>query len=138
LPTLATPGVQADADVEMRLAFGLPFLLHLADSLHHFQRGIASSGRVAGFFEGRTPESHHRVANVFVKSAVMFENQTSHVRKILVQEIRQILSVQFLGNGGETSNIAEHDGNVGFLWFDKTRIDEQAADDFRTEILTKR
>src|SRR6266446_1691023 len=123
-------GVQPNANVEMRLAFGFPFLLHLADALHHFQYGITGSGRVAGFFKGRAPEGHHRVADVLVESAMVLENQAGHVRKILVQEIREILSVQFCGNGREAANIAEHHGNVGFLWFYKTRIDEQAADDF--------
>src|SRR5256886_12633674 len=79
---------------------------------------------------GRAPEGHHRVADVLVESAMVLENQAGHVRKILVQEIREILSVQFFGNGREAANIAEHHGNVGFLWFYKTRIDEQPADDF--------
>ena len=92
---------------------------------------------MAGLLERRSPEGHHRVANVFVESAVVFENQTSHVRKILVQEIREILSVEFLGNSREAANIAEHDGNVGFLWFHKTRIDEQAADHFGAEVLAE-
>src|SRR6266436_6246079 len=93
-------GIQADADVEMRLAFSFPFLLHLSDAVHHFQSCIAGSRGMARFFEGRAPEGHDGVADVLVESAVVLENEAGHVRKILVQEIREILSVEFFGNGG--------------------------------------
>src|SRR5882762_2172549 len=100
-------GVQADADVEMRLAFGFPFLLHVADALHHFQSCMAGSGRVAGFFEGRAPESHDGVADVLVESAVVLEDEAGHVREVLVEKKGQVLGVEFFGYGGKAADVAE-------------------------------
>jgi len=68
----------------------------------------------------------------------MIEDETGHVRQVLVQEKRQLLCVEFFGNRGEAANVAEHHGDLGLLRFDEPRIDEQTANDFRAEILTKR
>src|SRR5882724_4693205 len=87
-----------------------------------------------GSSKGAPPEGHHRVANVLVQSAVVFENKAGHVRKILIQKIREILSVQFFGNGRETADVAEHHGDIGFFRFDEARIYQQAPDDFGAEV----
>ncbi len=102
-------GVEADADVEMRLAFGFPLFLQLADALHHVQRRFAGAVGVAGFFEGRAPEGHYRVADVFIERALAIENDAGHIGKIEIQECREILCVEFFGNGGEAADVAEHD-----------------------------
>src|SRR5258708_14655147 len=97
----------------MRLALGFPFLMHLADTLHHFQRGVASPCGVARFFEGRTPEGHDGVAAVLVEGAMVIKNEAGHVREILIEKERQVLGVELFGNGREAAGVAEHYGNGG-------------------------
>ena len=121
----------------MRLAFGFPLFLHLADSVHHPQRRFAGFCGVAGFLVWRAPESHHCVANVLVERAVIVENEAGHVRKILVQEKGQFLRVEFFGDGGEAPNVAEHNRDFSLLRLYKLWIDEQTPDDFRAEILAE-
>ena len=131
-------GVQADADIEMRLSFRRPLFLQLADAVHHLQCGFASLRRVPRFFEGRAPESHDRVADIFIERAVVIENQAGHVREVLVQKKRQFLGVEFFRNRREAPNIAEHHGDFRFLWLDQPPIHEQSADHFRAEVLAER
>ena len=121
----------------MRFALGFPFLLHFADAGHHFQRGVASPGGVAGFFERRAPEGHHGITNVFVERAVVIEYEAGHIREILVEEKGQVLGVEFLRNGGKAADVAEHHGNVGFSRLDELRINKQPANDFRAEVLAE-
>ncbi len=80
------------------------------------------------FFERRAPEGHHRVADVFVERPVDLEDDARHVRKILIEEEREFLRVQFFRNGGEAANVAEHHGDVGFLWVNEPRIRPEAAE----------
>src|SRR6266403_2008355 len=60
-------GVQTYANVETRFALGFPFLLHFADALHHFQRGVARPARVSRLFERGAPESHNGITDVLVE-----------------------------------------------------------------------
>ena len=122
----------------MWLAFGFPYFLQFANVLHHLQCRVAGLCGVADFFEGRAPEGHDGIADVLVERTLVIKDQTGHVRKILVQEKRQVLRVEFFGNRGKAANVAEHHGDFGLLWLDELRIHQQAADDFRAEILAER
>src|SRR5207245_5374602 len=93
---------------------------------------------VPHYSEGRAAESQDGNANVHVERTLVIKDQTSHVRKILVQKKRQVLRVEFFGNRGKAANVAEHHGDFGLLWLDELRIHQQAADDFRAEILAER
>ena len=137
LPTLATP-VFKPMPMSRR---GLPSASHFfcisMDAGHHFQRSLAGLRSVVFVFERSAPESHNRVADIFVESTVVFENDLGHVGEILIEEKSEFLRVEFFRDGGEAANVAEHDGDFGFARFDEFGIEEQAANDFGTEILAK-
>src|SRR5258708_34725396 len=99
----------------MRFALAFPFLLHLADALHYFQRGVASACSVARFLERRPPEGHDRVIAVFVGRAMVLEDETGHVREILIVEERQGLCVEGYVKGVQAAIVAEDHGTSGMF-----------------------
>src|SRR5215472_15510871 len=119
----------------MWLALSLPLLLQFADAVHHFQGCLASLGGVAWFFEGRAPEGHNRVSDVLVERTLMIEDETGHIRKILVQEQRQVLCIELLGNGCEAADVAEHHRDVGLPWFHQTWVNQEPPDYLRANEL---
>src|SRR6266700_7375863 len=98
---------------------------------------MAGQHGVVCFFERSVPESHHGVTDVFVQGAAAFENDMGHIGKILIEEDGEFLSVKFFGNSGETANVAEHYGDFGLARFDELGIEQQAANNFRAEVLTE-
>ena len=70
--------------------------------------------------------------------AFELEDDLCHVGEVAVQKNRQLLCVQLFRNRGKAADVAEHDGDFGFARLDELRIQEQAPDDFRAQILSER
>src|SRR5882724_711949 len=98
---------------------------------------MAGQRGVVCFFERSVPESHDGVTDVFVERAAAFEDDMSHVGKILIEEDSEFLSVKFFRNSGEAANVAEHYGDCGLTRFDEFGIKQQAANNFRAEVLAE-
>ena len=104
----------------------------------HFERGVATLGRVVRLFKRRAPERHHRVADVFVERAVVAEDDLRHVRQIFVEQRGEFLRVQFFRNGGEPAHVAEHHGDFRLARLHQIGIFQQPANHFRAQILLER
>ena len=76
----------------------------------HRQRGADGVNRVIRIVQRRVPERHNRVADIFVDRAAVREHDVGHCREIFVDEPRQRLRIQLLGNGRKAAHIREHDG----------------------------
>ena len=91
--------------------------------------------RVAGIFKGRTPESHDRVADVFIEGALIAEDDAGHIGEIAVEQVGELLRVEFFGDAGEAANVAEQDGDLLLAGLHQLGVGEHAADDFRADVL---
>ena len=74
LPTIIGPGVDADADVELRQVLARASAFELLQLLEEAQRGAAGAQRVVLLIDRRAPEGHQRVADVLVERAALLED----------------------------------------------------------------
>ena len=54
-----------------------------------------------------TPEGHDHVADVFVDSAPVFEDQAGHRGEVLIEKPLQFVGAQGFGDGGETAYVGK-------------------------------
>jgi hypothetical protein len=109
------PGIDADADLEFRDAFGNQFRQHLAQPGFHLQGGLHGHVLVVLDRDRSVEEHHHAVADELVQGAAVGEHDGAHLGEVAVQQLRDSERRQGLGEGREPADVREQYGEVGFL-----------------------
>ena len=89
-------GIDADADVDDRLALPLPYLLKFPQAGHHIQRAGAGANRMIRLFHRRSVNRHNRISHIFVKRSVIFQDDFRHLSQIRIQEHDKALRLHAL------------------------------------------
>ena len=134
-PTEAMPVLMPMPISSTGLPLGAPLHLQFGQAREHVHGAQAAAFGVVGFVERSAPDGHHRVADIFIKRALMAKNYFSHFRKVTVEQVGERLRVECFGNGGEAANVAEEHGDFRLAGFHALRIAEQAANYFRADVL---
>src|SRR6185436_6948838 len=98
------PGVEADADVELRPAAGAELLAQLDALALHLDGGDDALARVVGVGHRSAPERHYGVADVLVERAAVVADDAAHRREVLVDVLLEVLRAEHLRDAGETAN----------------------------------
>jgi hypothetical protein len=79
-------GIDPDANIERHLALGDPTRIKFRECLPHLHSGSHGVDSVLPFTLSRdaAPLSHHGVADEFVQSPAILENDCDHLVKVLV------------------------------------------------------
>jgi len=103
-------GIEADANMQLRLALGDPFPVQLAQHTHHFDGRPGREHRVVVLRNRRAPECHDLVADVFIERPVIFKNDVGHRLQILVEVLDEGLRGKALGYGRKAPYIRKENG----------------------------
>ena len=89
-----------------------PFGVERRKAARHLQRARTTAERVILLRIRRAPESHDRVADVFVQRPIRGENDFGHFPQVFIEQADQLVRRQTFGDGGESANIAEQYGEL--------------------------
>ena len=97
------------------MALGLEALAHSIENASHSQPGFDGVFLLIRVLFQGPKDGHQSIAHEFVEHAVVFADLIDHLVEIIVQERKDILGSEFLGEAGETTHIGEEDGNLAAL-----------------------
>ncbi|OQA06417.1 MAG: hypothetical protein BWY66_01868 [bacterium ADurb.Bin374] len=103
-------GVDADADLDDRLAFPFPGLLEFLKGGEHFHAAQHGADRIVGPGDGGAEQGHQLVADVFVEGSVKLHQNVGHAGEINVQLFDDRGRVHLFRHLGETADIREEHG----------------------------
>ena len=112
VPDVHFAGMNADPDIERRQPPRLPADLQLLQMDHHIHRRFAGAKRVIGLRDGRAVKRHHRVPHVFIKRAVVFQDDAGHGRQIFVEKFHQLLRRHLFRDFCKPTNIRKERGQL--------------------------
>lgn len=117
-------GVDADAEFEEWFAFGLPFGVKVFERLFHGNGANVGAGDVIFLGDWSVPESHDRVAFVFVEGAAGLHNEVFHDGEVFVDLGDPIFDGDFFAYGCGIFDVGEENGDdfVFAAEFDLFRI----------------
>jgi len=101
------------------------------------QRGADRSHRVVLLRERGVPERDDRIPLVFVDRAPLLLDDVGHGGEVVIEQLREVLRAQHLGNRREALQIGEEDGDVALLpaELEPLGMGDELLDDRRAEIL---
>jgi hypothetical protein len=65
-----------------------------------------------GIVEGGVPERHDAVAHIFIDGPLLLGDDLGHRRQEGVHEACRCSGIHAFGAGGETTDVAKHDGHL--------------------------
>src|ERR1700690_891591 len=90
------------------------------------------------FLERRAPQSHHRVADIFVERAFVAEDDARHFREVTIQQVGKFLGIERFGNCRESADVTEKHRDGRFPRLYALGISKESPNNFRADVLLKR
>src|SRR5258708_15427596 len=126
-------GVNADADIEIRIRMG-EILAEGLQRIRHLQSSLDGMFGIPGVVERRAPDRHDAIADELVQRAAIAEDHFDLPAEIAIEQADDFLRRARFGEGCETAYVGKQQGDLAALAFArKPAMRDQFLDDMRID-----